>query len=299
MAKRYDSTTRKLLAFDPPAWLACAGLTPTGPVRVIDSDVSTITAEADAVFAVGDPVDYLVHFELQTSRDVLLPRRLLRYNVLLHYKHEVPVRSVAVLLRPEADGPEVTDIHEVRHHEGDTYIDFRYATVRVWELDLEAVLRGGLGTLPLAPLLDAALASPEPVIRRIKKRLNLEVGKPSANELWAAVNILLGLRYDDELADQLLRGVLEMEDSTTYQAIIRKGRAEGRAEALAEGRAEVERVSKALIRRMILSLGRHRFGAAQAMTVAALEAIQDGERLMRIEENLLDATTWDDLLATP
>ena len=37
----------------------------------------------------------------------------------------------------------------------------------------------------------------------------------------------MGLRYDEALADKLLEGVRAMEDSVTYQAIIRKGEAKG------------------------------------------------------------------------
>jgi len=83
LPRPFDAATRKLLEFDPPAWLARAGLTPTGPVRAIDSDVSTVTAEADTVFQVGDPAEYLAHLELQSGHERTLPRRLLHYNVLL------------------------------------------------------------------------------------------------------------------------------------------------------------------------------------------------------------------------
>jgi len=55
-----------------------------------------------------------------------------------------------------------------------------------------------------------------------------------------------------------------MQESTTYQKILRDGRIEGRA----QGRAEGER-------RMILRQGTRRFGAPGAAVVAALEAIDD------------------------
>ena len=70
---------------------------------MIDSDLSTVTAEADKVFRVVGPEPYLVHIEMQSSADPTLPRRLLRYNVLLDYRHDIRVWSVAILLRPEAE----------------------------------------------------------------------------------------------------------------------------------------------------------------------------------------------------
>ena len=69
MAKSYDAATKHLLEIDPPAWLAAVGLPATGPVRVIDSELSTVTAEADTVYRVGEPVDYLAHLEIQSGRD--------------------------------------------------------------------------------------------------------------------------------------------------------------------------------------------------------------------------------------
>jgi len=47
--------------------------------------------------------------------------------------------------------------------------------------------------------------------------------------LWTATYVLMGLRYDLALAGELLKGVLAMEESVTYQEIIRKGEARGEA----------------------------------------------------------------------
>ena len=51
---------------------------------------------------------YLAHLEFQPGPDVELDRRMLLYNVLLRWRHRLPVRSVAVLLRPEAQPAGVT-----------------------------------------------------------------------------------------------------------------------------------------------------------------------------------------------
>ena len=79
MAKPFDAATKRLLEIDPAGWLACPGLPITGPVRAVDSDLSTVTAEADTILQVGEPADYLAHIELQVGHDLSLPRRLLHY----------------------------------------------------------------------------------------------------------------------------------------------------------------------------------------------------------------------------
>jgi hypothetical protein len=84
LPKPFDATTKKLLELDPAGWLTCVGLPITGPVRAVDSDLSTVTAEADTIIQVGEPPDYLAHIEVQSRHDLTLPQRLLHYNVLLN-----------------------------------------------------------------------------------------------------------------------------------------------------------------------------------------------------------------------
>ncbi len=81
-----------------------------------------------------------------------LPVRLQRYNILIHYREALPVQSVALLLRPEADGPAMSGLLQHRLPDGSLYHEFRYNVVRIWERSVEEILAGGLATLPLAPI---------------------------------------------------------------------------------------------------------------------------------------------------
>ena len=67
----------------------------------------------------------------------------------------------------------------------------------------------------------------------------------------------MGLRYSDELASQLLAGVHDMQESTTYQAILRQGR-----------------VSEA--QRLLALLGEARFGVPDEAT----RGVIDGFRML-------------------
>jgi predicted transposase YdaD len=110
--------------------------------------------------------------------------------------------------------------------------------------------------------------------------------RPRAAKLWTATYLLMGLRFSDELTDSLLEGVQTMQESTTYQKILREGRNEGR---IAEAR------------RMLLRQGTKRFGDPDASTLAAFEAIQDIDRLEYLGERILepDIQGWDELLHSP
>jgi predicted transposase YdaD len=184
---------------------------------------------------------------------------------------------VAVLLRPEADSPRLTGSFE-RTFPGQEPISLlRYRVIRVWQLPVESLLTGGLGTLPLAPVSDVSEARVPEVIRRMKERLSLERRGRLAKDLWAVTYVLLGLRYSDAFANLLFQEVLGMEESTTYQAIIKKGRLSG-------------------VREVLFRLGRKRFGPADDATEAALNAIDDVQQLQELSERVYEVGSWQELL---
>jgi predicted transposase YdaD len=261
-------------------------------VEVIDADVSTVTAAADKVLRVHDPDPRLVHLELQAGRDVHLPQRTLRYNVLLDYRHDLPVESVVVLLHPEADGAELTGVLQRRRPDGQSYLEFHYQVVRVWQQPVTALLAGGLATLPLAPLSDLAGETLATVLRRIDERVQREAPPAQADMLRAATFVLAGLRYPPEILVPLFQGMRAMKESSTYQYILAEGRAEGQALGRAEGRAEG-------MQKTLLLLGRKRFGPPDAATRKALKAITEVSRLEQLSERLLEVASWQELLDLP
>jgi len=122
--------------------------------------------------------------------------------------------------------------------------------------------------------------------------------RPRALKLWTAAYLLMGLRYSEEVVSRLLEGVQNMQESTTYQAILREGRHEGLIEGRNEGLIE-GRINEA--QRLVLRQGTKRFGEPDAATVAALQAIRDVERLETVGERILDPDVrdWNSLLGGP
>ncbi len=143
------------------------------------------------------------------------------------------------------------------------------------------MLAGDLATLPLAPLAAGADDMLPEVVRRMDERLNRETTSSDAAQLWTATYVLMGLRYPDEVTRELLRGVRNMRESTTYQAILEEGRAEGRADEA---------------RRIVLRQGRLKFGPPDRRARAALERITDVEQLEQLTDRVLAATSWEELL---
>lgn len=297
MAGPFDVTTKHLVALRPADWLEYAGLPPS-PVELISVDLATVTSEADQVLRILGDRPWLLHIEFQSSYDAEMDERLLLYSVLLRRRHTLPVRSVVVLLRAEADGPAMSGITGLELPDGERYLEFRFRVLRAWEQPVEAVLTGGLATLPMAPLATVEEEALPRVIQRMEQRISQEASPADAAALWTATYVLMGLRYSKAFATQLLQGVRAMKESVTYQAILDEGRQEGRREGLQEGRQEGLQMGQvAEAQRILLRLGEKRLGPCPPETRAQIEALLDVQRLETLTERLLDVEDWDELLS--
>jgi predicted transposase YdaD len=121
----------------------------------------------------------------------------------------------------------------------------------------------------------------------MKRRVARVRNRGRLGRWWTAVYVLMGMRYEQTLVTQLLQGVLDMEESVTYQAIIRKGVDKGRVEgALQEAR------------KMLLRLGETHFRAPPSDVIQnRVEKIEDLDQLERLILSLEPLRSWDELLA--
>jgi len=123
------------------------------------------------------------------------------------------------------------------------------------------------------------------LVTRMKRRLEQKPFRSVARQLWTATYVLMGLRYEEEMISHILRGVLGMKESVTYQAIVEEGRIEGAREEL---------------RKVLFRRGEKRFGApAPAGVKAALEKLDDLETLEQLAISVVTAQSWEDLVPTP
>lgn len=285
----FDTTTRLLIESDPAGWLSWIGLPADGPVQVLESDVSTVLAEVDKALRVDGPAPWLAHIEIQTGRDRRLPSRMLQYHALLHHRHDLRVESTVVLLRPEADGPDLSPPFELHGMTGDRTVAFWFRVVRLWERPAEELVQSGLGVLPLAPIAAVERERLPDLIRQMQERVEREAPPEYAGELWAAISLLMGLRYDDNETRHLLRGIRGMHESSVYQALLEEGREEGRE----QGREQGQLLDA---RQIVAELGTAKFGAPDAATRSLLERVSDVAALHRLAVGVLSASSWDDLL---
>jgi hypothetical protein len=279
VSKTFDATLNTLIDAHAADWadfLAARVGLPTGPSEPLDTDLSA-TLQADRLFRVNGPVPAVLHLELESSGRLGIPGELLRYNVAVHGVTGLPVYSVLLLLRPKATATDLSGTHELPGTDGRPYLSFRYTVVRVWQEGVDDLLRAGPGLAPLSLLTNEAANDLDAAFDRLRERLRQpDVASNVAEDLLGSTYVLGGLRYDDaRLANLYRRLSMILEDSTTYQAILRKGMQE-----------------------MVLRLAAKRFGPPEAGVAETVRGVTDRERLERMAERVLDATGWDDVLAT-
>jgi hypothetical protein len=172
---------------------------------MVDADLSTVTTDTDKVIRVDEPERWLLHLDIQTGASWDMERRLLRYNAMLHHRHGLPVASVVVLLRKEGQMAWLSGELAVAPPVGPAW-QFRYQVVRVWERPARDFLNGPLGLLPLAPLADLGSAGLPAVVSDMRTRIDTQPDRSLTAKLWAATYLLMGLRFDQALIDNVLSG---------------------------------------------------------------------------------------------
>ncbi len=278
--KPFDATIKDLIEADAKSWAELASSKPPTSASFEDADVSSVSAAADKVLRVQDGTgEWLLDLEPESGHAGDAPDALHLYSTLLQRRHHLRVRSVLLLLRPEANATTATGVLERFHpDEVEPYLVFRYRVVRLWQEPVERFLQGGMGTLPLAALTDEARGHLAEVVDRIEARLKAEASPALTERLLAGTFLLLGLRYlPAEIPERLRRNKL-VEESSTYQMVRRIGRIDEARET-------------------VLDMGSIKFGQpADAAMQSKIESITDLERLTALRRRLLSVSSWADLL---
>jgi pyruvate-formate lyase len=138
------------------------------------------------------------------------------------------------------------------------------------------------------------------VVMEIDRRLAQECEPAQAVRLMTAAFILTGLRVDREAIAPIFSGVRVMHESTAFDYYVEEGLKKGLEQGLTKGLEQGR--EQGLIqgqRRQLLSIGRKLLDEPNDATIAALQAINDADRLERMALAILTATSWQELLGTP
>jgi hypothetical protein len=285
MAMTFDATLKDMGRESPIGFLAAFDRPPTLPVKLLNVDLSTVTASADLVLGLGDPLEEVVHMDFQSSADAWKHADAMAYHSLLFAHYHVPVHTVIILLRPQAAHSNLSGSIRYAPRPGRGNMDFGYEVVRLWDRPAEELLAADLGVVPLAVLgrlpeglsLEDGLAV---VAGRVAERLVREVPPERVKKLLTDAYLLTGLRVRRDVAKGIFAGVRVMHESDTYLAIIDEGQ---------------EKHAK----KILLLVGEKRLGPANESVKARLAEVTDLERLDRMVLQAVTAATWQEILDTP
>lgn len=164
---------------------------------------------------------------------------------------------------------------------------------------LDAIESGACGRalLPWVPLMSGGGTAD--TVQRWKALASAELNRRRRSEYGGLARVFAEKGKCRELWDKELEG-WNVEESVVVNEWIAKGEARGEARGLAQGEARGLAQGEARkARSLVLALGAKKFGPVPANVEAALRAIDSGDRLTAIADRLFEATSWDDLLATP
>jgi hypothetical protein len=289
MAMTFDATLKDMGRQSPWGFLAAFDQPPALPVKLLNVDLSTVTAAADLILGLGDPLEEIVQLDFQSSAKAWKHADLMVYHALLFAHYHAPVHTVIILLRPEAAHANLNGAIRYAPRPGRGRMDFSYEVVRLRERPVAELLAADLGVVPLAMLgrlhenlsLEDGLTL---VAKQVAQRVTQEAPAELARRLLTDAYLLTGLRLRRDAAARIFQGVRAMEESDTFLAILDQGKEKGEEKATREN---------------ILAFGEERLGTPDESIIGQFRNITDLARLKRMVRRAAKAASWREILDTP
>ncbi|NJL89504.1 MAG: Rpn family recombination-promoting nuclease/putative transposase [Coleofasciculaceae cyanobacterium SM2_1_6] len=223
----YDNS-RKRLAETFPADFASWLLGEPMPFTALQpSELSSEPIRADSLIFLESSA-IILHLEFQTSPDENMPLRMLDYWVRI--RRRFPTREIhqtVIYLKPTN-----SDL-VFQNSFTSTETNHKFQIIRMWE-QLPQSLQQYQGLLPFVTLCQTD--NPEELLRQVAQQIEGIDDKKVQADLITAAYVISGLTLKEEIVKRILRQEI-MQESSTYQGILRDGKAAGLAEGLAEGLA--------------------------------------------------------------
>lgn len=306
MPQHFDISGKKLIGQDPKAYCQLVGYKDQECI-LLDTGSTLSQLTADSVILLP-ALKLAVHLEMQSTYDPLIGERILQYNVPLHMRLWIDVDSVLVLLRKEADGPNITGKVTWAN------LEFNYRVFRLWEMSEDDIMNMPLAVLPFAPLCNVKDERVGEVLHKMNERLIADaLSEKESTEFWATTQILLGLRFSAEEAAAKVMEVFTVEifkDSSVYQQIVHIGELKGidTGMQLGEKRGILIGEEKGIqigrqdgeleeARNLLLLMGQSKFGNPSESLLSMLNSINSKNTLEKLAVKLLGVDNWEELFA--
>jgi predicted transposase YdaD len=299
----FDRALKQLVDFDPHHWATLAGIPKVVSGTTLNTELAATNRRVDALLSICIPNGQCaVHLEFQAGKDGRqVPKRLLEYSVGITTKHHLPVHTCVFLLTARADSPALTGEYHRRIAGEVPYLTFRYTVIRFWRIPMSRLMIPGSSIAATGVLADIGERSLQDVGTAIMQCIRIIPDQEAQQEILGHAYTLAGMRFNPDKADSIFeRQMTMLEQSSTVQHLLRRGRMEGREEGREEGHEQglEEGIALGLVsgeRKQFMQTAKLFFGPVPSSANLLVNTAQEAD-ISRWTSRLRTATSWDDLL---
>ncbi|PSF33051.1 hypothetical protein C7H19_20855 [Aphanothece hegewaldii CCALA 016] len=222
----YDSILKFVVETYPHTFVKWLLNVETENVTLLQAELNVEPIRADGLFFM-QVAETILHLEFQTlpKSTPPLPLRMLDYWVRLYRQYNCLIEQVVIFLKPTTTEAVFIDYFR---EQNTTHL---YRIIRIWELESESLIKIP-GLLPLAVL--AKGESSERILQQVAEAINIIEDRREKSNVSACVQLLAGLKFDQNLINLYLSEEL-MQESVIYNSILEKGLQKGFQQGMQQG----------------------------------------------------------------
>jgi hypothetical protein len=277
MLNSYDATFKVLVDHSPGDWARFLFGEALDLATTVDTSLHETSEVVDRLIRVSHAeTEFILHVEFHAGHSGnIIPNRLFHYNAAVMKRYSLTTMSCVLILRREADSPEIGESVVRSVPRFGAVHKFRYRPIRIWKEPLQTFLIPGSSLAVAGVLADFGSLSLEEAGGEVRSCIDAVSDFDEREKLLEHAISLAGLRFNDEQAESMFgRKISVLEKySVTLQGVIR------RAEA-----------------RLLLSSAGQIFGVPPQQVVDKVNEATS-EMLLSWTTRLRTAQSWTELIA--
>jgi hypothetical protein len=277
MLNSYDATFKVLVDHSPGDWARFLFAEALDLATTVDTSLHETSEVVDRLIRVSHAdTEFILHVEFHAGHSGnIIPNRLFHYNAAIMKRYSLTTMSCVLILRREADSPEIGESVVRSVPRFGAVHKFRYRPIRIWKEPLQTFLIPGSSLAVAGVLADFGSLSLEEAGGEVRSCIDAVSDFDEREKLLEHAISLAGLRFNDEQAESMFgRKISVLEKySVTLQGVIR------RAEA-----------------RLLLSSAGQIFGVPPQQVVDKVNEATS-EMLLSWTTRLRTAQSWTELIA--
>ncbi|QGG48881.1 DUF4351 domain-containing protein [Heliorestis convoluta] len=275
---QYDTTVKEIFEDSSEAFIQFFA----GENYELDSTMTiefpkTESRRADEVFIVNGPEGKAVcHIEFQSYNDTNMPYRMLEYVLKVHQRKKLPINQLVIYF----GGDKLNMEERIKYYIGPgRYLDFSYQIIDLGGMPFEKILKQGnpklFALLPVTERNSYRKNSEEHLTKSTDAIMNSSLPLKEKRQVLFQASLLAGLVYQEELIEKVfaeVENMINIEESSTYRRIIRKGEERGQKIGLEQGQKKA--LTEMLIQQLTAKFGKLSPDYSERIKEQELETLQ-------------------------